>query len=117
MDIEMRDFFSFEDLEIVEKCVEDMLKGCYENDEGSFNVEIEFGSKNIADIGKAWWHIGNSWTQNHHVLYNANCQDYEIETDCTIDDMLDSYDFKDEVGEICGEIEEEWMKTGEMDID
>ena len=101
---------SFKEMDSVENCVSGMLKGCLETNEGMFRIEIHKDSKNLNDIGKATWYIGDSWTQNHHVLYTANCWDYEIETNCTIDDYISRYDFNDEVLKICNEVWEVWEK-------
>ena len=103
------------------KVYEDIVDNSLSNDLMKFNHDfkpssfsshekIHEDSKNLKDIGKATWYIGNSWTQNHHVLYTANCWDYEIETNCTIDDYISSYDFNDEVLKICNEVWEVWEK-------
>ena len=99
---------SFEEMDKVETCVRDMIKGCLKNDEGIFRIEVHEDSKTL-DVGKATWYIGNSWTQNHHVLYTANCQDFQNITDgCAIEDMLNDYESKDEMIQICNEVYQKW---------
>ena len=97
----------------LETCVRDMIKGCLKNDEGIFRIEVHEDSKTL-DVGKATWYIGNSWTQNHHVLYTANCQDYETVDDVTIDDMMDNYEFEyelqNDVDKICYQVEQKWVE-------
>mgnify|MGYP001462215220 CR=1 FL=1 len=91
----------------LEFLVRDALIESVKSNGGSYIFEIHKDAKDLDELGKAWYSIGNQSTENHVMLYAINCNDFDVPNN-EIDGVLDSSEFSDEVNKICEEIEQKW---------
>ena len=89
-------------LDKITDSVSEALQEAVKSDGGSYIFEIHEDAKHLSELGKAWYSIGNNRTQNHIMLYQIDCNDYDASNNIT-SDM-----FYYEVHKICDEIEDRW---------